>query len=772
MSSAKISVKRKYKKVFAVSEVSSLSMFLVLCGAMANAQESQEKASRQLEEVTVTARRRSESLQDVPTMVTALSNEDLQKYGISSVEDLEITTPGLLYADAVGYAMPYIRGVGSNSFSPAVDPTVGTFLDGFYSPSTVGALQYIGDVESIQVLKGPQGTLFGRNTTAGAIVIHTKKPSETLEGSIQFGMGTRNKESLSAYLSGPLFSDYVGFSVSAYTDSVDTHYTSTFPNRQFEFAPEEREGIRVKLRFDPIDWLSLDLSYTESDSQGSKGIVVQLEKTGLVNATSLAARSPDRPRHTAQNVDGFTSMESESLTGKLTFVSDSIEAWALAGYTDVVGGTLGDLDGSENDLLKYSYNKANDEYFSDIDSLEMQISSTNDWSLFGLSYNWLLGAYTGDASAGWDPLVFEIGADVAASILPPLPLSGGVKESVAGIVDTDAEALFANFSIELTEWMALDLGVRRSEETRKIAKNKAQLTTSVDLGLVDLGFITEQVPVVVRDISGPELVFEDTSYLVGVNFFPSDIGMFYAKFVQGFKSGTWNVTALLTAPDAVDPEEVDSYEVGFKGEFFDRSLRLNTAAFRYDYRGLQNYQVEIASSGTVLVKSIDEAEINGAEFDLTYMPPIDGLQIILNGSYINTEITEWPDAPCYDEVTYLSSGGCDFSGNELGGAPKYSASLDINYQFSLFNDEFQLGANYYENGGFFFDVQNLVEQEKYGIFGVRASWIRDEWGTTVSISGKNITSEDYRDFGIVFEAGEVVRYAPAAEWNASLKWEF
>lgn len=772
MSLVKMSVKKGYKKVFAVRAIASLPVLMTAYAPVANAEEGQEKATRQLEEVTVTARRRSESLQDVPTMVTAMSNEDLQKYGISSVEDLELTTPGLLYADAVGYAMPYIRGVGSNSFSPAVDPTVGTFLDGFYSPSTVGALQYIGDVESIQVLKGPQGTLFGRNTTAGAIVIHTKKPSENLEGSIQFGMGTRNKESVSGYLSGPLFSEYVGFSVSAYTDSVDTHYTNDFPNREFEFAPEERDGFRVKLRFDPTDWLSLDLSYTESESQGSKGIVVQLEKTGLVNATSLAAGTPDRPRHTAQNVDGYTLMESESLTGKLTFSSDSVEAWVLAGYTDVIGGTLGDLDGSENDLLKYSYDEENEEYFSDIESFEMQISSVDDWSLFGLSFNWLLGAYTGDASAGWDPLVFEIGADVTASIFPPLPVSGAVKESVSGIVDTDAEALFANFSIDLTDWMALDLGVRRSEETRTIAKNKAQLATSVDLGLIDLGFITEQLPVVVRDISGPELVFEDTSYLVGVNFFPGDIGMFYAKFVQGFKSGTWNVTALLSEPDAVDPEEVDSYEIGFKGEFFDKSLRLNAAAFRYDYKGLQNYQVEIASSGTVLVKSIDEAEINGAEFDLTYLPPIDGLQIILNGSYINTEVTKWPDAPCYDEVTYLSTGGCDFSGHELGGAPKYSASLDINYQFTLFNDEFQVGANYYENGGFFFDVQNLVEQERYGIVGVRASWIRDEWGTTVSISGKNITSEDYRDFGIVFEAGEIVRYAPAAEWNASIKWEF
>jgi iron complex outermembrane receptor protein len=175
-------------KIKLIGRLSALLLpvpFVVNCAlAQQEGEDVKAKADNRLEEVVVTARRKSESLQQVPTMVTAVTGEDLDKYGISSIEDLEMTTPGLVYADGVGHAFPYIRGIGSNAFSPAVDPTVGTFLDGFYSPSAVGSLQYIGDVESVQVLKGPQGTLFGRNTTAGAIVINTKKPSEYLQGSI------------------------------------------------------------------------------------------------------------------------------------------------------------------------------------------------------------------------------------------------------------------------------------------------------------------------------------------------------------------------------------------------------------------------------------------------------------------------------------------------------------------------------------------------------------------------------------------------------------
>ena len=704
-------------------------------------------------------------------MVTAMTGEDLDKYGISSVEDLEMTTPGLLFSDGVGYALPYIRGIGSNAFSPAVDPTVGTFLDGFYSPSSVGSLQYIGDVESVQVLKGPQGTLFGRNTTAGAIVINTKKPSEYLEASLEYGIGTRNKEYMTGYVSGPIIDGFLGFTISAYTDEVDSYYNSTNPNKKLRFAPEKREGYRAKLRADFTSWLSMDLMYSKSKSEGSKGVVYGLEDTGLINVTSQAAQQPDKPRSTGMNTDGYTSSEVESVTGKLTFSFDSVEAWILAGYTDVLGGTLGDLDISENDLLSFSYEQDEKGYFSNIDSVEVQISSVDDWSLFGIQYDWMFGAYSGDASAGWDPLAFNISADVVAGLLPFLPVVGGVRNEVAGIVDTDAEAVFANVSIDLADWVTLDLGVRRSEETRTIAKNRVDIYVATNPDFLDLSWLLDTVPITIRDISGPQLDFEDTSYLAGLNFFPFEGGMFYTKFVQGFKSGTWNVTAVLSDPDAVDPEEVDSYEVGFKGEFFDRSLRLNAAAFMYDYKGLQNYQIEIASSGSVLVKSIDEAEVSGAEFDLTYMPPIDGLQLMLSGSYIETEVTKWPDAPCFMPGTYLSLTSCDLSGNELGGAPTFSGNFDINYLFHLFGDEFQIGANYYINGGFFFDVQNKVEQEEYGLLGVRASWYRDEWGTTVSISGKNITSEDYREFGLIFESGIVTRYAPAAEWTASIKWD-
>ncbi len=763
------------KKIKLVGSVSVLVSLMPLMANGVAAQESRQqkaKADNRLEEVVVTARRKSESLQEVPTMVTAVSGEDLAKYGISSIEDLEMTTPGLIYADGVGYALPYIRGIGSNAFSPAVDPTVGTFLDGFYSPSTVGSLQYIGDVESVQVLKGPQGTLFGRNTTAGAIVINTKKPSEYLQGSIEYGIGTRNKEYVTGYLSGPIISDFLGFSVSAYSDEVESYYNSTYPNEDREYAPEEREGFRLKLRADFTDWLSLDLAYSESESRGSKGVAYGLEDAGLINATSAAAQKPDKPRSSSQDTtDGYTESDIETFTGKLSFNFDSVEAWILAGYMDVVGGTLGDLDITENSLLSYSYEKDDRGYFSDIDSVEFQISSVSDWSLFGVSYNWMFGAYTGEATAGWDPLAFNINADVLAGIVPGLPPVAGVRNEVSGIVDTDADALFANISIDLTSWMTLDLGVRQSDETRTIAKNKVDIYTTTNPNILDLSWLLDSAPITVRDISGPKLEFEDTSYLAGVNFFPSENSMVYVKFVQGFKSGTWNVTAVLNEPDAVDPEEVDSYEMGFKGEFFDNSLRLNAAAFMYDYTGLQNYQVEIASSGSVLVKSIDEAEVSGAEFDMTYLPPVAGLQFMLSGSYIDAKVEKWPDAPCFEPGTYLSLYSCDLAGNDLGGAPTYSGNFDVNYMFNLFGDEFQVGANYYLNGGFFFDVQNKVEQERYATVGVRASWYRDEWGTTFSISGKNITSEDYREFGLIFESGIVTRFAPAAEWTASIKWD-
>jgi iron complex outermembrane receptor protein len=751
-------------------------------------------ARRGIEEVVVTARRREESLSDVPVSITVITGEAMQNAGIDSTNDLEIAIPSLVVNEAIGYSMPSIRGIGTNGFSPAVDASVATIFDGFYSPSTVGAFQYLGDVESVQVLKGPQGTLFGRNTTAGVILITSKKPSEEFEVKASYTTGSRDKESLNLFLSGPV-SDVFGYSISVFTNEQGHHYKRTGPYEGEPLKPSDESGMRISLNSSPYDWLELDASYSIFETYRHGSAMGQLDEVGILNVSVLgdgAKKTP--PRESESDLPGFSQAETETYTFKATVSSDSMEAWLQYGVSDVLHGQLTDLDSSAGARMYTAYDFG--DYYSDIDSLEFQINSLSaDWSIFGVEWEWLGGVYYSEALAGWDPITNAADSALVGSLVgidTSELLDLDVLIDVTGIVETQSLAAFTNHSFIFTDWFTVDLGARYSKEIRTLVKHRSTIGLSnTDIlstvlqgtpvgGLLDslqldvAGFglgLTSDGSVLLRDVRNQDLEYDDVSFLFGTNFFIGD-SLIYFKSVQGFKSGTWNMTSLTEEPNGIDPETVESYEIGFKTKFFHDTVSLNGSTYYYDYRNLQDYTVSIASAGTVLVRNIPESEVSGAELDLFWVIPIPGLMLSINSAYIDSEVVSWEDAPCHNDQTFLSE-DCNAAGNRLGSSPEWTVSTDLSYAFFYGSNEFVVGVNHYYNGGFFFDAaENELEQEPYDLIGARAVWRQTEWGTTVQLTGKNLGSTDYRNYGIIFEAGEQVLYSPSKEWFLSLTWEF
>ncbi|MEV1957027.1 TonB-dependent receptor [Pseudomonas aeruginosa] len=647
-----------------------------------------DKADTALGKVTVTARRREEDSQKVPTPITVLGGETLEAQRISRVQDLQQVLPSVnvAYIHARQSSVA-VRGIGNNPASDGLEGSAGIYLDNVYLGRPGMAVFDLLDIEQLELLRGPQGTLFGKNTTAGVLNISTRAPTFTAERTVEVSGGQDGYFQGRGTVSGPLGETLAG-RLSAYRTRDDGYIKNIHDDNYLNGG--ERQGARGQLLFEPNEDFSLRwiADYNEEDSSNGSMVVYGgaerfWQRAALVGASPL--RDPQRRK---VNINGRQHVSVHQ-------GGSSLEAnWNLAGgyrLTSISAYRYWHFTPANDEQLNVSAIndtgvEVNDRQFSQ----EIRLASPT-----GGAFDYVVGAYAFRQNLGnktftsYGPLadLYLLGANLGAL--------NDTYSKANGKIETDSFALFAQGTWHLTERLDFTAGLRGTYEEKN-----AKVERFAPLGGAAVGGVGAAV-------RNGQLGAYDSGDLSQYNFAPSallslsyqfsDDLLGYASLSHGEKSGGVNL-AVGSAPSAgadsllVGPERANDAELGLKSTLFDRRLLLNANLFWTGIHGYQATTLYQAPGSTQLVQVLANAgsvRSRGLEFEATALP-LRGLTLNFNGSYNDVTYLSFKDAPCPAEVSTRpgAPSSCDLTGQRVVGASKWIANLNGEYQWRL-DDRFQ-----------------------------------------------------------------------------------
>lgn len=609
-----------------------------------------------LEEVLVTARKRTENLQQTPIAVTALTGETLSEAGISQLTAIDRQTPNLTFTVGTGGGSStvnaFIRGVGENDFIITTDPTVGLYLDGVYMARAFGANMELKDIARIEVLRGPQGSLFGKNSIGGAISVTTRKPEGNNEAEINLMAGSRNLRGVSLYAQTAL-TDTLAASVSYLKKEADG-----WQSRPGDDAGDvDLATARMILNWMPVDNFesTLSVDWHEQDQTGYPNVMLSYQDGSffgdlwnLLNPTKpCCTPNSDIDKSNAagplpnDDVEGFGINWTNSWE-----INSSLELKSITGYrkTDALFGRDG--DNSEFNYTGDSHDLEHKQL-----SQELQLIGQTE------SLDWVVGLY----------YFQEESLDLTDLIIIE---GSGLSTRYDNKQETTSYAAFAHLNYAITENLEIYAGLRHTEEE----KDFRQQILSYESG-APFTFALPGLPVDSCDYDPAQTYFDcsqtwsNTSPKLGVMYQFTTNLMGYAHVSRGFRSGGYNGRAFGSAADLqeYDPETLTSYEAGFKADLLDRSLRLNAAVFYNDYKDIQ---VLITRAGSVAVENASEASISGVELEATWLPT-NNWQIQAGLGYLKDDSEGWVDATG------------DFTDTELKQTPEWTFNLAADYRWNL-----------------------------------------------------------------------------------------
>jgi iron complex outermembrane recepter protein len=640
-----------------------------------------------LVEVVVTAQRRAESEVNVPISITAVSGATLHDAGITDMSALTELVPTLRIDYSGSFAQPTIRGVGSALLGPGLAPNVATYVDGIIRPSGLTQDVYFMDVDSIEVLEGPQGTLFGRNATGGAILVNTQAPSFTpsLSGRVAY----ESYHTVDAALAGTTgITDTLAVSFAAFNTRSDGFVTNLVTDS--DAAQYDNYGVRGKVLWRPSDSVQFTLSYEHVHTDDLRAVALGAYN-GWSDGVLLGGAAPD--------YRGTVALDFPSVS------TSKYDETNLKGVIDLGWATLTSLTGGqwENDFQSTD-NDASSAPLVGVDwaikdrtiSQEFDLTSAKNDSL-----NWVGGLYYYDNTSEWPALYVSVGG------APQFEVFGGQLK-------TETYAAFFDVTKTLAQNWFLTLGVRDGSD--HAYEYLAFAGTAPKTASKDWNNVTPRA--VLRYQIDPD----------------SNV---YASFTRGYKSGVFNIPGDSTTP--VDPEKISAFEVGYK--IAHRSWKLDAAACYYDYKDLQI--TTYTALGSVLVNA-SNSQIYGldlsGEFQLT-----DHLTAFAAGTYLHARYKDFPNAPDYtwDPMTGVKIGAIDASGFQMERAPENSGNIGLRYSQSLWSGGAALSAWYSYTSRVYFDPADVTSQKSYGLLNARAQWTAPSGKWDVALFGRNLTNVRY-----------------------------
>ncbi|HCL3568489.1 TonB-dependent receptor [Pseudomonas aeruginosa] len=646
------------------------------------------KADTALGKVTVTARRREEDSQKVPTPITVLGGETLEAQRISRVQDLQQVLPSVnvAYIHARQSSVA-VRGIGNNPASDGLEGSAGIYLDNVYLGRPGMAVFDLLDIEQLELLRGPQGTLFGKNTTAGVLNISTRAPTFTTERTVEVSGGQDGYFQGRGTVSGPLGETLAG-RLSAYRTRDDGYIKNIHDDNYLNGG--ERQGARGQLLFEPNEDFSLRwiADYNEEDSSNGSMVVYGAAERFWQRAALVGASPLRDAQRRKVNINGRQHVSVHQ-------GGSSLEAnWNLAGgyrLTSISAYRYWHFTPANDEQLNVSaINDTGVEVHDRQFSQEIRLASPT-----GGAFDYVVGAYAFRQNLGnktftsYGPLadLYLLGANLGAL--------NDTYSKANGKIETDSFALFAQGTWHLSERLDFTAGLRGTYEEKNAKVERFAPLCGAAVGGVGAAVRNGQLGAYDSgDLSQYNFA---PSALLSLSYQFSDDLLGYASLSHGEKSGGVNL-AVGSAPSAgadsllVGPERANDAELGLKSTLFDRRLLLNANLFWTGIHGYQATTLYQAPGSTQLVQVLANAgsvRSRGLEFEATALP-LRGLTLNFNGSYNDVTYLSFKDAPCPAEVSTRpgAPSSCDLSGQRVVGASKWIANLNGEYQWRL-DDRFQ-----------------------------------------------------------------------------------
>ena len=791
------------------------SLCLAIAAIAAGTAVAQEPASsstaRLMEEIVVNARGVEEGLQDAPIAVSAFTGETLDYRGVDSLNQIERFVPSLTlqnnpsFGGASNSAAIYLRGVGQKEFLPTTEPGVGLYVDGVYVARSVGAILDIIDIERLEVLRGPQGTLFGRNTIGGAISIATRKPEPGGEfgGSLSAAAGTDSLLHLRGTVHIPVSDSFaIRGSLASMTqdgyveraDGIDLGDDDTFTGRvSFAFQPNDSFSalITADMTRDRENGPALELIGIDfTDLSQLQGVVLAPPPPmAFIHNVTTAALGPGQPcAATDPAGNGVTSNPASANCYDARYIgADGKDEGTAPAYSETdVFGLSATLDFNLSDTLAIksitAYRELDSDFARDGDHSPHRISQfedtldqeqfTQELQLIGTHdrLDWILGAY----------YFSEDGNNVNTLDFTVSNFRSG------GQFDNTAWAAFAQATYDVTDKLHLTLGGRYTDEDKSFTPDQiiynnyyAGFSNLVPpgnpLAALDAPFLqagSRILPLLEKEISISEF-----TPMANLAFDLSDRTMIYLTYSEGFKSGGFTqrvfppVVAGFTAPPGTpdidliptyEPEFVEVIEAGIKLDLLDGRLRINGAVFQTDYEELQ---VQVFNSVAPVTRNIGEASIEGVELELS-ASPADGWFIEGSLSMLNAE---------YDNIDTANT--LILKSNDFERVPETMASVGVSKEFLLASSgSVMLRADWSYRSETYNDAYNtpLLETDSYSLIDASVRWTNQQGDWSVILSGRNLSDEQYLVtgvYGTAFQSFEGM-YERGRQWRAEIRKTF
>lgn len=800
-----------------------------LCAAVAAASITSADVAigQMLEEVVVTARKRVESLQQVPMAVSAFNSDQLQDFQVANIVDLQKMTPNITVNSASGLfggvVQVYMRGIGND---PGFDQGVGIYVDDVYLNQASGGLLPVYDIQSIEVLKGPQGHLYGRNTIGGAIKYVTREPSEELEADAEVRYGEDDLIQVKANISGPLIGDTLlgglGFMYRETDDTQDNLFDGS------EWGAQDVTALRGTLVWNATDSLSVKLVADVLQDDSSPIIpvrqAVNAAGTGQFDflfggaeafygpGTSIATSGQidlpfdntiykdlpgnDEDTVNTEVVDLYNQTELETQSYAATIHWDINDEWSLksvTAYREVDHTRAMDFDGSDQYVIWTLSNRK----YEDL-SQEFQLNYSGD------KIEAVAGLYYLDSTD-------EVGSngDVSGSTALLRLVEDRIEDYVKDDRELDSISAYLNVDWDFAENWQLSLGGRYTEDEKKLTQTRTLFQRFYPFALTDLsalGLGDDLIPLGINTVNlGNIAIVESNPFFRGwaiapvtielppefprdgnpvvlsekekwteftpsarLTHFVSEDTMVYIGYSSGFKAGGFDT---FTDGGTYDPETVDSYVLGLKTDLLEGTLRINSEVFFNDYTDKQLAVIAFQPDGQLAFsqQNVGEVESWGFDSEITWITPLTGLSFDLNVGYLDTEINE------------LIEEGVDVSDDhELGFQPEWTGMVRGNYSFDVAGGNVFITADVAYRDEMYTDspiditsdFETKALSDSLTTLNASIAYRTDDEKWRVALEGKNLTDE--RELVNTFTVSNWMAggYSPRRSWALSLGYTF
>jgi iron complex outermembrane receptor protein len=672
-----------------------------------------------LEEIVVTANKREENLQSVPIAIDAFTANQLENSGVSSTDALSTAVPGLTMESGANGLQPHLRGVGTTATSIGQENSIATYIDGVYIESLTGALMSLNGIKAIEVDKGPQGTLFGRNATGGVISVVTKDPSPDFGGTASVSYGNYNTVATNDYITGGITSGLAADLALHYSDQGEGYgrnlYNGQGAEKTRDFAARSKwlftpqNDDRLMLSFDYSQTHSTDVNVFEPlpgyPTNWGPGAPAPHGQPFLFTGGPWDIDVPSSPEFSDQQ--GGVSLQYEHNFG-------------FAKFTNITAYRQDEV----NEFFFAEPLPTNAEHASWI-AMERQYSEElRLTSAYTSTIKWVGGLYYLGASAGRVPETLS-GAVIGA------PVQGINFHSVEG---TDSEAVYGQATAPLPALSNtnLTLGLRYSVERRSLRGDE----------YIDFLPVTD-IPPKISLVTDAHKIFEKPTWRLALDHHFADDLLGYVSYNRGFKSGVYNTLPPGGATATpVQPEVLDAYEIGVKSEFLDHRVRVNASGFYYNYTDIQ---VTTYVLGSTVLGNGAKARIYGLDLDLE-AKVTDELTISAAVETLHDYFASFPNAQYFYPQSLTEGGGtrsvdASATGNQLPYTPDVSFDISANYAVPIGYGTANFNVTYSHSAGWYASPDNLLKSPTSNLINAQAGWSLPDKRTRITLWGKNLKNQ-------------------------------